>query len=96
MAVDSNPAPNVVVEAAHTVQDVYAVVKQAPVGGPVKLTLSQNGATYCTLTIPDGATVSASVDGFGMPLLAQAQLSLAISAVGQTSPGSDLTVILRL
>jgi len=96
LAVDSNPAPNVVVEAAHTVQDVYAVVKQAPVGGPVKLTLSQNGATYCTLTIPDGATVSASVDGFGMPLLAQAQLSLAISAVGQTSPGSDLTVILRL
>jgi hypothetical protein len=34
LAVDSNPAPNVVVEAAHAVQDVYAIVKQAPVGGP--------------------------------------------------------------
>jgi hypothetical protein len=96
LAVDSNPAPNVVVEAAHAVQDIYAVVKQAPAGSAVTMTLSQNGAPYCTLTIPAGATVSASVDGFGMPLLAQAQLSLAITEVGQTSPGSDLTVILRL
>ncbi|MGA2590674.1 MAG: phage tail protein [Bryobacteraceae bacterium] len=96
LAVDSNPAPNVIVEAAHAVLDVYAVVKQAPVGGPVQLTLSLNSALYCTLTIPDGGTCSPSVDGFGMPLQAQAQLSLAITAVGPTSPGSDLTVILRL
>jgi hypothetical protein len=96
LAVDSDPAPNIIVEAAHAVQDVYAIVKQAPVGGPIQITLSQNGSPYCTLAIPAGATVSPSVDGFGMPLLAQAQLSLAITAVGQTSPGSDLTVILRL
>lgn len=96
LAVDSNPAPNVIVEAAHAVQDVYAVVKQAPAGSPITINLSQNGSPYCTLTIPAGATVSPSVDGFGMPLLAQAQLSIAITAVGQTSPGSDLTVILRL
>jgi hypothetical protein len=96
LAVDSDPAPNVIVEAAHAVQDVYAIVKQAPVGGPIQITLSQNGSPYCTLSIPAGAIISPSVDGFGMPLLAQAQLSLAITAVGQTSPGSDLTVILRL
>jgi len=96
LAVDSDPAPNVVVEAAHAVEDVYAVVKQAPVGSPIQLTLSQNGTTYCTLTIPDGATSSLAVDGFGMPLQEQAQLSLAITAVGETSPGSDLTVIIRL
>jgi len=96
LAVDSDPAPNVIVEAAHAVQDVYAVVKQAPVGGSIQINLSQNGAPYCTLAIPDSATVSPSVDGFGMPLLAQAQLSMAITEVGQTSPGSDLTVILRL
>ena len=72
------------------------MVKQAPVGSPIQLTLSQNGTTYCTLTIPDGATSSLAVDGFGMPLQEQAQLSLAITAVGETSPGSDLTVIIRL
>ena len=96
LAVDSNPAPNVVVEAAHAVLDVYAIVKQAPVGGAIQITLSQNGSPYCTLTIPDGRTASPSTDGFGLPLLAQAQLSIAIAAVGQISPGSDLTVILRL
>jgi hypothetical protein len=96
LAVDSNPAPNVVVEAAHAVQDIYAIVKQAPAGSAIQMTLSQNGAPYCTLTIPDGATVSASVDGFGLPLLAQAQISMAITGVGQNNPGSDLTVILRL
>jgi hypothetical protein len=79
LAVDSNPSPNVVVEAAHAVQDVYAVVKQAPVGGPIQISLSQNGSPYCTLAIPDGGTASPSVDGFGMPLLAQAQLSIAIT-----------------
>jgi hypothetical protein len=96
LAVDSNPAPNVIVESAHAVQDVYAVVKQAPVGGPIVIALSQNGSPYCILTIPDGATVSQDVDGFGMPVLAQAQLSIAITGVGQTSPGADLTVILRM
>jgi len=96
LAVDSDPAPNVIVEAPHAVEDVYAVVKQAPVGGSIIITVSQNGSPYCILTIPDGGTASPSVDGFGMPLLAQAQLSIAITAVGQSSPGSDLTVILRL
>jgi hypothetical protein len=96
LAVDSDPAPNVIVEAPHAVQDIYAVVKQAPVGGPITITLSQNGSPYCTVTIPDGGTVSPSVDGFGLPLASQAQLSMAITAVGQTTPGSDLTVILRL
>jgi Putative phage tail protein len=96
LAVDSNPAPNVIVEAAHAVQDVYAIVKQAPVGSSLQITVSQNGAPYCTLTIPDGATASTSVNGFGKPLLEQAQLSMAVTAVGQSSPGSDLTVILRL
>ncbi|HUO27571.1 MAG TPA: phage tail protein [Bryobacteraceae bacterium] len=96
LAVDSNPAPNIVVESAHAVRDIYAIVKQAPTGGPVQLSISQNNAPYCTLTIPDGATTSASVDGFGLPLSAQAQLSLQITAVGQYSPGADMTVIVRL
>jgi hypothetical protein len=96
LAVTSNPAPNIVVEAAHAVQDIYAVVKQAPVGGPIHLTLNQNGNPYCSLTIPDGAIASPSVNGFGLVLQAQAQLSLAITAVGSTSPGADLTVIVRL
>jgi Putative phage tail protein len=96
LAVDSAAAPNLVVEAAHAVRDIYAVVKGAPAGGPVQLTVSQNGTLYASLTIPAGATISSRLNCFAMPLAEQAQLSLAVTAVGPTSPGSDLTVILRL
>ncbi len=96
LAVDSNAAPNIVVEAAHAVRDMYAVVKQAPSGGPVQLNVSQNGTLYGTLTIPDGTNVSGRLSCFAMPLSENAQLSLSVTAVGPTSAGADLTVILRL
>jgi hypothetical protein len=96
LAVDSTPSPVLVVEAAHAVRDIYAVVTEAPTGGSVQLTVNQNGVLYCTLTIPEGALISQRVNGFGMPLSEEAQLSLEITGVGQTTPGSDLTVILRL
>jgi hypothetical protein len=55
---------------------------------------------FCTLTIADGTTTSASVNGFGLPpLLANALVSLDILSVpsaADTLPGRDLTVIVRL
>ena len=55
---------------------------------------------YCTLTIADGATISNSVNGFGLaPLAASAQISLDITPVpgaADTLPGRDLTVTIRL
>lgn len=96
LAVDSSPAPNVVVETAHSVRDVCAVVKQAPAGGPIEVVLNQNGAPYSTLTIPEGATTAVKVDGFGKPLQSEDQLSITITAVGPADPGSDLTVTVRL
>jgi hypothetical protein len=97
LAVDSAAAPDLVVESARSVRDVFAVVKQAPVGGPIGLSLKQNGAVYCSLTIPIGATLSNSVDGLALPPLeAGARLSLEVTTVGITNPGADLTVIVRL
>lgn len=96
LAVDSTPAPDLVTEAAHAVRDVYAVVKQAPTGGQVELSVKQNGALYCTLAIPEGTLISNRVNGFGTPLSSQAQISLEITGVGQDAPGSDLTVTVRL
>ncbi|HZT34218.1 MAG TPA: phage tail protein [Bryobacteraceae bacterium] len=96
LAVDLAAAPDVVVEAAHAVRDVYAVVKQAP-DAPVVIRLQQDGSDYCTLTIPAGGMVSNTVDGLTLPpLSAGARLSLAIDAVGTTQPGADLTVVMRL
>jgi hypothetical protein len=97
LAIETGATPDIIVENAHSVRDVYAVIRQAPAGGEVELQINQNGVAYCTLTIADGATVSDSVDGATLPpLIAGATLSLDIDMVGATNPGADLTVIIRL
>jgi putative tail protein len=100
LAIQTNAAPPLLVETSCSVRDVYAVVQDAPVGAPVVMQVTQNGQTYCELTIPTGATVSNDVDGFALgPLQAQAIIRLNITSVVQTAdtaPGSDLTVTIRI
>ena len=97
LAVDNAATPDVVTEAARAVQDVFAVVKEAPVGGAIELRIKRNGTTYCDLMIADGATISDTVDGFALgPLASGDRLGLEVRAVGQTLPGADLTVVVRL
>jgi hypothetical protein len=100
LAIQNGAAPVVVVEDAHAVRDLFAVVQEAPTGAPVDLEVTVNGASYCELEIPAGSTMSNIVNGFGMaPLLAGSQIGLNVLAEGQTAgttPGSDLTVIVRL
>jgi hypothetical protein len=100
LAVQADAAPPLVMEESHAARDIFAVVREAPSGGPVQLRLRQGTVTYCTLTIADGATMSNVVGGFGlMPLTGGTQLSLDIVAVPSaenTLPGRDLTVTIRL
>ncbi len=97
LAVQSDAAPALVAEEAHSVRDVFAVVRDAPSGGAVELRLRQDEETYCTLRIEEGETTSNVADGFGLgPLRAGAQLRLDVLAVGEVTPGRDLTVTLRL
>jgi len=97
LAIETGATPDVIVENSHSVRDVYAIVRQAPSGGPIQLQVNQNGTAYCALTIADGSTISNSIDGATLPpLTAGAQLSLDITMVGPTNPGADLTVVIRL
>jgi hypothetical protein len=100
LAIQTNAAPLLSVESAHSVRDVYASVKDAPTAAPIQLQVTQNGAPYCQLTIPVGAVASNIVDGFALgPLAAKAQVGLDITSVAQTlgsTPGRDLTVTIRL
>jgi len=100
LAIQTDAAPPLLVESAHSVRDVFAVVKDAPTGSPIELRVTQNGQAYCTLTIPAGATISNIVDGFLLgPLQTKARIGLDITAVNHTadtSPGRDLTVTIRL
>lgn len=99
LAIESNVAPKLLVDDIRAIRDVYAVVAEAPAGAPIQLRVRRNGQTYCDLTIPAGAVVSNTVDGFGRPpLLEKAELTLDILSVppsGSGSPGRDLSVILR-
>jgi hypothetical protein len=100
LAIQTDAVPPLVIEATQAVRDIFAVVGEAPSGGDVQLQLRHGTTVYCTLTIADGATVSASVNGFGLPaLVANSRMSLDILSVpgaADTLPGRDLTVIIRL
>ncbi len=100
LAIQTNAAPPLVVATSCSVRDVYAVVQDAPAAAPVVMQVTQNGVVYCELTIPTGATVSNIVNGFALgPLAAQALVGLNITSVvaaGNTAPGSNLTVTIRL
>jgi hypothetical protein len=96
LSVDQSAAAPLVTDAAHSVRDVFAVLGTSA-DQPIQLQLNVNGTSYCQLTIPTGQLVSNSVDGATLPPLASgAQITLSVLAVGQTLPGSDLTVLIRL
>jgi hypothetical protein len=96
LAIDQSAAPPLVVDASHSVRDVFAVLGTAA-DAAVVVQLNVNGGTYCALTIPTGQLVSNVVTGLGLPpLVAQSQITLSVISVGQTYPGADLTVLVRL
>ena len=96
LAVDQSAAPALIVDAAHSVRDVFAVLGTAA-DAQVQLQLNVNGAPYCTLSFDQGTVLAASVNGSGLaPLAAGSQVTLAVLSVGQACPGADLTVIIRL
>jgi Putative phage tail protein len=97
LAVDQMAAPALVVDTGHSVRDVYAVIGTSA-DQDVKAQLYVNGTIYgVPLIIPTGAPVSNSIDGATLPpLAAEAKITLAITQVGQTLPGADLTVLIRL
>jgi hypothetical protein len=103
LATQQNAAPALLIEASHPVRDVRASVMQAPVGYNVTIALLQNIAPYCTLTIPSGQTLSNVIDGMSLPplqegnsLLLKLTLDVIPNFTGSISPGSDLTVTIRL
>jgi hypothetical protein len=100
LAIQTGAVPLLLMDNAHSVRDVYAVVKEAPTGTAITMQVTQNGNPYCELTIPVNTVISNDVDGFALgPLAEKAQIGLditAVTATSGTSPGSDLTVTIRL
>jgi hypothetical protein len=96
LAVDSAAAPPLIIDTAHSVRDVIAVLGTAA-DGPVALALNVNGTPWCTVSFVTGQVISNSTGGGSLAALpAGAQVTLAVTAVGPTLPGADLTVMIRL
>jgi Putative phage tail protein len=109
LATQTGAAPPLVIDTAHAVRDISAVLNEAPrqpTGSSpgtntLQLQLRVGSTVYCTLNFDDGSTTSnAAVNGFGLaPLVAGSQLVLdVISVHGEPDslPGRDLTVTVRL
>jgi hypothetical protein len=100
LSVQAQAGPAIVVDADHSVRDVFAILGSAPVGDSVQLRVRQNGNIWAELSIPDGATASNTISGLALtPLRSGAQLTLEVVSVPQADgsfPGRDLTASLRL
>jgi hypothetical protein len=96
LSVDQMAAAALVTDAAHSVRDVFAVLGTSA-DQPIQIQINVSGAAYCQVTIPIGQFVSNSVDGTTLPPLASgATITISVLSVGQTLPGADLTVLIRL
>jgi hypothetical protein len=96
LAVEQSVAPAIVVEAAHSVRDVFAILGSAA-DAPVQVQVNVNGALYCTLTFAPGMIASNSLLGSTLPpLRAMDQVTVAALSIGQVYPGANLTVLIRL
>ena len=97
LAVLIDAVPSVSAQENLSIRDVYAVVKQAPLGADLQLRINHDGSEITTLTILAGQTTSTAVNGAELPVLQSlANLTLDIVTVGTDYPGRDLTVTVRV
>jgi hypothetical protein len=97
LAVQTGAAPDISVEGLHVVRDVFAIIKTPPTDSAVGVNINLNGTVLCSLSISASSTTSNLVRGLLSPVLTTGSLlSMDITSVGQTIPGSDLTVVIRL
>jgi len=96
LAVQQSAAPAISVEASHAVRDVFAMLGTVA-DAPVALQVNVDGAPWCTVTIATGMTTSPAVSGLSLgPLQMGSKLTMSVLSVGQTYPGADLTLVVRL
>jgi hypothetical protein len=97
LAIQTGAAPDISIEGPHSIRDIFAIVKTPSTDSAISVNVNLNGALLCTLSVAAGAATSNTVDGLLLPVLTTGSLmSLDITAVGQTFPGSDLTVVIRV
>lgn len=94
-------APLLVATQSLTITKVYVNVKTAPSGAAIKIDINKNGTSIWNstqgnrATVADGAT-SGTQTSFDTTSLAEGDiLTLDVDQIGSTTPGADITVIVK-
>ncbi|MDQ6678018.1 MAG: phage tail protein [Acidobacteriota bacterium] len=97
LAVESSVVPETVLEADHSIRDVFAVVSEAASSGQIVAALNLNSTQLCLLTLAGESKNSNVVNGINLPVLRKGDhLSVDILSVGSGVPGRDLSIIVRI
>ena len=94
IGIRSNAAPLIQAPADESLSSVVALVKTAPMGANISVNVLDAGSVIATVTIVAGKT-SGTVALTAAGVSAGDLLTIDITAVGTTFPGSDLTVQLQ-
>jgi len=100
LSVGTNVAPSLLADEAMTIDRVYIYARTAPVGASIIVDVNKNGTTIFTTQanrpeIADGSNEAESGTPDVTSLSKNDRLDVDIDQVGSTTPGADLTVMVR-
>ena len=99
LAIGSDQAPIVALNASSTAVAVVACVKTAPIGAGLMVNINVGGFLWLSLAIVAGDTAAratpAQIAAAGA-IAANSNVTLDIVAVGTTVPGSDLSIMIYM
>ena len=90
LAIESQAAPLVLLASAQSWTSCVLIVKQAPLGAALTVAVNAGAKQLGTATIAAGKTSSTAKVSWNLP--AATVLSIDVTGVGLTYPGSDLTI----
>jgi hypothetical protein len=99
LAIGSNQAPPLQLNATRTPNEVVALVGAAPTGAGLTININVGGVLWMNLTIPAGdlsvQATTAQLTAAGS-IAGSASITMDITAVGTTVPGADLSVFIYM
>ena len=96
LALQAGAAPSIVVDADRAVRDLFGLLGTAATGSGVTIQINRNSTPYATVQFDPGSTTSITTPGFGLHALRAGDiLSMDVTGVGTTNPGSDLSLVIR-
>src|SRR5262249_30314153 len=97
LAIQTGAAPDLLIDSDISIRDIYGILRTPPSGSGTTLQLNCNGSAWATVQFDADNGTSQVAQAFVLPILhAGDPLSRDTAGVGTTTPGSDLTLIIRL